>query len=137
MIGLIPFHRQRMAGLATIANPGRIRLIVRFSTTALRLELRSSSASTFSNPVASCNRMRNNQTTLLRNFGKDIDMAGLTLTRGPSEAILIGDDIKITVVSIGRSNRIRLKIEAPKETTVLREELLELKKAGKAQGVRG
>lgn len=64
-------------------------------------------------------------------------MAGLTLTRGPSEAILIGDDIKITVVSIGRSNRIRLKIEAPKETTVLREELLELKKAGKAQGVRG
>jgi len=64
-------------------------------------------------------------------------MAGLSLTRGPSEAILIGNDIKVTVVSIGRGNRIRLKIEAPKETVVLREELLQLKKAGKAQGVRG
>ena len=64
-------------------------------------------------------------------------MAGLSLTRGPSESILIGNNIKITVVSIGRGNRIRLKIEAPKETPIIREELLELKKAGKAQGVRG
>jgi carbon storage regulator len=64
-------------------------------------------------------------------------MAGLSILRYPNESVLIGNDIKITVLSIGRGNRIRLKIEAPKEVPVLREEILTLKKAGKAQGVRG
>jgi len=64
-------------------------------------------------------------------------MSGLSLTRSPSESIVIGDDIKITIISIGRGNRVRVKIEAPKNVSVLREELVQLKKAGLAQGVRG
>ena len=47
----------------------------------------------------------------------------LILTRRTGEAILIGDDIKITVTAIN-GNQCRIGIDAPKEVKVLREELV-------------
>lgn len=46
----------------------------------------------------------------------------LVLSRKPLDAILIGDQIKITVIRVDR-NQVRLGIEAPPHITVLREEL--------------
>ena len=46
----------------------------------------------------------------------------LVLTRKLGEKILIGDDITITVVDIGKS-RVKLGIEAPAGHRILREEL--------------
>ena len=47
----------------------------------------------------------------------------LVLSRKRDDVILIGDDIRITVVRIDRSH-VRLGIEAPGSTTIIREELL-------------
>jgi len=46
----------------------------------------------------------------------------LVLTRKANEAIFIGD-VKVTVAAIN-GNQVRIAIEAPKEVTILREELL-------------
>jgi carbon storage regulator len=46
----------------------------------------------------------------------------LVLSRKQHDAILIGDDIKITVVRIDRT-QVRIGIEAPPHVAVLREEL--------------
>jgi len=46
----------------------------------------------------------------------------LVLSRKLSERIMIGDDIYITIVSIG-PNSVRLGIDAPKDVKILREEL--------------
>lgn len=46
----------------------------------------------------------------------------LVLTRKLNERIVIGDNIKITVVGI-RGNHVRIGIEAPPEVTILRDEL--------------
>ena len=46
----------------------------------------------------------------------------LVLTRKANEEILIGDDIKITLVRI-RGNSVRIGIEAPREVRVVRGEL--------------
>ncbi|MGI6550527.1 MAG: carbon storage regulator CsrA [Syntrophomonadales bacterium] len=46
----------------------------------------------------------------------------LILTRKLDEAILIGDDIRITIVEI-QGDKVKLGIEAPRELSVLREEL--------------
>ncbi|MFH2060650.1 MAG: carbon storage regulator CsrA [Pseudomonadota bacterium] len=48
----------------------------------------------------------------------------LILTRKIGESIIIGDDIVIKVVEIGK-NSIRIGIDAPKEITVLRQEVYE------------
>ena len=48
----------------------------------------------------------------------------LVLTRKKDEAIRIGDDILIKVVAVDK-NTVRLGIEAPKELSILREELYE------------
>lgn len=45
----------------------------------------------------------------------------LVLTRRAGETLLIGDDIKITV--LGANGQVRLGIEAPREVLVLREEI--------------
>lgn len=63
----------------------------------------------------------------------------LVLTRRAGETLMIGDDIKLTVVGI-KSGQVRLGIEAPKDVQIQREELL-LKKekpeneAGESSGI--
>lgn len=46
----------------------------------------------------------------------------LVLSRKQHDAILIGDNVRVTVVRIDR-NQVRLGIEAPPHVAVLREEL--------------
>jgi len=47
----------------------------------------------------------------------------LVLSRKLNETIIIGDNIRITVVNIG-GNQVRLGIDAPGDVKVMREELL-------------
>jgi carbon storage regulator len=46
----------------------------------------------------------------------------LVLTRKPNQAIVIGDDIRIVVVSIDR-DQVRIGIEAPRDVSVHRAEV--------------
>lgn len=46
----------------------------------------------------------------------------LILTRRISESIIVGDDVKITVLGV-KGNQVRLGIDAPKEVSVHREEI--------------
>lgn len=48
----------------------------------------------------------------------------LILSRKPGDAILVGDGIRIVVVSTDRGG-VRLGIEAPADVTILREEIVE------------
>ena len=48
----------------------------------------------------------------------------LILTRRKYESILIGNDIKVTVIEV-MGGQVKLGIEAPKEIHVVREELLQ------------
>jgi len=47
----------------------------------------------------------------------------LILTRQADESIIIGDDIKITILGKGKGNQIRIGIKAPKDLPVHREEV--------------
>ncbi|MES2793186.1 MAG: carbon storage regulator [Planctomycetota bacterium] len=47
----------------------------------------------------------------------------LVLSRKPSERILVGDDVVITIVRVG-PNSVRLGIDAPGHMTIVREELI-------------
>lgn len=49
----------------------------------------------------------------------------LVLTRKEGERILIGDDVRITVVRV-TGNQVRIGIEAPREMPVYREEIVAL-----------
>lgn len=50
----------------------------------------------------------------------------LVITRREDESLLIGDDIKITVIQAGDGSRqVKLGIEAPDHMLILREELAE------------
>lgn len=55
----------------------------------------------------------------------------LILTRRISESIIIGDDVKITVLGV-KGNQVRIGIEAPKDLSVHREEIYERIKNEKA-----
>ena len=46
----------------------------------------------------------------------------LILTRRISESVIIGDDVKITVLGV-KGNQVRLGIDAPKHVSVHREEI--------------
>ena len=48
----------------------------------------------------------------------------LVLSRKPLQSIMIGPDIKITIVKVER-NQVRIGIEAPRDVTILRDELVE------------
>ncbi len=50
------------------------------------------------------------------------DMGILVLTRRASEVLIIGDDIKITILSI-KGNQVRIGVDAPKNIPVHREEI--------------
>ena len=55
----------------------------------------------------------------------------LVLSRRVTETLIIGDDIKITVLGIS-GNQIRIGIAAPKEVSVHREEVYERIQAEKS-----
>jgi carbon storage regulator len=48
----------------------------------------------------------------------------LVLTRKPNQAIVVGDDIRIVIVSVDR-DQVRLGIEAPRAVSVHRAEVYE------------
>ena len=48
----------------------------------------------------------------------------LVLTRKPNQAIVIGDDVRVVIVSIDR-DQVRLGIEAPRQISVHRAEIYE------------
>ncbi len=52
----------------------------------------------------------------------------LVLTRKPGETIVIGDDIRVTIVKVN-GRQIHIGIEAPKEVSVDREEVRERKES--------
>lgn len=52
----------------------------------------------------------------------------LILSRRPQEIVMIGDDIKITVLEV-RGNQVRLGCEAPRNVEIHREEIYERIKA--------
>lgn len=54
----------------------------------------------------------------------------LILQRKAGQALQIGDDIVISVVSI-ENNRVRLSISAPNDVTILRSELVEAKRTNR------
>ncbi len=53
----------------------------------------------------------------------------LILTRRVQEAIMIGDDVTVTVLSV-KGNQVRLGIDAPREVEVHREEIYHRVKNG-------
>jgi len=57
----------------------------------------------------------------------------LVLTRKPNQAIVIGDNIRVVVVSVDR-DQIRLGIEAPREISVHRAEVYAEIHRGAPQG---
>ncbi|MCX2727965.1 carbon storage regulator CsrA [Thermomicrobium sp. 4228-Ro] len=59
----------------------------------------------------------------------------LVLTRRPGEALLIGQDIRLVVLGV-EGERVKLGIEAPREVTVVRSELLEAVREANLQAAR-
>ncbi len=52
----------------------------------------------------------------------------LVLSRKAGESFFVGDDVEITISEIG-NDKVKIKIDAPKEIIILRKELKELKAA--------
>ncbi|HCT9039153.1 TPA: carbon storage regulator CsrA [Providencia rettgeri] len=49
----------------------------------------------------------------------------LILTRKPTKVVVIGDDIKVTILGV-KGNQVRIGIDAPKDISVHREEIYKL-----------
>jgi carbon storage regulator len=60
-------------------------------------------------------------------------MSLLVLTRRVEEVLMIGDDIRVTVLGI-KGNQVRIGIEAPRAMAVDREEIRLRKDADRAKG---
>ena len=58
----------------------------------------------------------------------------LILQRKPGESLMIGEEIRVSVVSI-EGGRVRLAISAPPEVSILRSELLDAKLANQDSAV--
>lgn len=58
----------------------------------------------------------------------------LILQRKTGESLIIGEDVRVTVVSI-EGGRVRLAISAPTEVSILRSELLDAKLANQDSAV--
>lgn len=52
-------------------------------------------------------------------------MGMLILTRKPTKVVVIGDDIKVTILGV-KGNQVRIGIDAPKDISVHREEIYKL-----------
>ncbi len=52
-------------------------------------------------------------------------MGMLILTRKPTEVVVIGDDIKVTILGV-KGNQVRIGIDTPKDISVHREEIYKL-----------
>tara|TARA_B110000459_G_C16616185_1_gene499012 strand:+ start:3198 stop:3425 length:228 start_codon:yes stop_codon:yes gene_type:complete len=59
---------------------------------------------------------------MLDNFWFDKEIIMLILTRRVGETLIIGDDVKITVLGV-RGHQVRIGVDAPKEVSVHREEI--------------
>jgi carbon storage regulator len=57
----------------------------------------------------------------------------LVLTRKTNQSIMIGDDIEITVLSVS-GDKVRIGIEAPRDISVFRREVLDNAKAEPPEG---
>ena len=59
----------------------------------------------------------------------------LVLTRGPNESLLIGDNVVVTILNVSNNPRgapqVRIGIEAPREITILRDEVARREQQGK------
>jgi carbon storage regulator len=58
----------------------------------------------------------------------------LVISRKMGEALLIGDQIKISIISLG-NDKVAVGIDAPKEIRIIREELAETIEVNKISGV--
>ena len=58
--------------------------------------------------------------------------AMLVLSRKKDESIMVGDNIKLTIIEI-RGDKVRIGIEAPRDVTVHREEIYKIVKKEKAE----
>ena len=47
----------------------------------------------------------------------------LILTRNPYQSLMIGDDIKVTILELNKGQQVRIGSEAPKDIPVHREEV--------------
>lgn len=56
--------------------------------------------------------------------GKQQSLGNLILSGRAQQSIVIGENIRITILTVGDKN-VRLALEAPKEVTIFRQELLE------------
>ena len=52
----------------------------------------------------------------------------LVLTRKMGEAVHIGDDVLVRIISVRRGMEVKIGIQAPPEKLILREELVEREK---------
>jgi carbon storage regulator len=58
----------------------------------------------------------------------------LVLTRRITESVMIGDDVRITVLGV-KGNQVRIGIDAPKHVAMHREEIFECVKASKYMAI--
>lgn len=56
----------------------------------------------------------------------------LILTRRVGEALMIGDEVKVTVLGV-KGNQVRIGVDAPRDVTVHREEIYDRIKKEKEQ----